>query len=124
MFPPHNWTEQWLTAHCRRRFGATPRFELLREEMGIDQIDRWPQPTRIIFSNGLLDPWSAGGVLQNISSNPTIVAITIADGAHHQDLNGGITPDDTPAMLAARRQEKRVLTDWLRAIQKERGHSI
>ena len=38
---------------------------------------------------GLQDPWSAGGVLQNISSNPTIIAITIPNGAHHQDLNGG-----------------------------------
>ena len=101
--------------------------------MGLDAIERWPQPTRLIFSNGmavclyvnhhvgqsqscmvskvpiickqtvlvwahcmipywfagLQDPWSAGGVLQNISSNPTIIAITNPNGAHHQDLNGG-----------------------------------
>eukprot|EP01051_Picozoa_sp_SAG22_P021095 SAG22_NODE_4522_length_1245_cov_0.845550_2_plen_97_part_01 len=93
---------------------------LLRDEMGIDQIDRWPQPTRILFSNGLLDPWSAGGVLKNISGNPTIVAVTIADGAHHQDLNGGASAADTPAMRAARRQEKQVLTGWVNEIRRER----
>ena len=60
--------------------------------MGLDAIERWPQPTRIIFSNGLQDPWSAGGVVRNISHNPTIVAITIENGAHHQDLNGGASP--------------------------------
>jgi len=85
-----------------------------------DAIERWPQPTRIIFSNGLQDPWSAGGVLQNISTNPTIVAITIENSAHHQDLNGGASPSDTPEMLAARAQEKATLAAWLREVQAER----
>ena len=69
------------------------------------------------------DPWSAGGVLTNLSSNPTIVAITIPNGAHHQDLNGGVSPTDTPDMLAARRQEKQILGRWVRELQAERRHA-
>ena len=66
------------------------------------------------------DPWSAGGVLENITSNPTIVAITIENGAHHQDLNGGHSSTDTPDMLAAREQEKATLRQWLKEVQEQR----
>ena len=65
----------------------TPRFEHLRNTMGLDDISKWPQPARVIFSNGMQDPWHAGGVLQNVTE--TMIAIQIPNGAHHQDLNGG-----------------------------------
>ena len=58
--------------------------------------------------------------MKNISGNPTIVAITIENGAHHQDLNGGHSPTDTPDMLAARQQEKATLRQWLIEVQTER----
>lgn len=111
MFPEHSWSESWMKSHCNRRFGVVPKFEHLRDTMGLDDIRRWPQPARIIFSNGLQDPWHAGGQLTNATA--TMIAITIPNGAHHQDLNGGNSPNDTPDMLAARRQEMRILADWL-----------
>ena len=58
--------------------------------------------------------------MENITTNPTIVAITIENGAHHQDLNGGHSPIDTPDMLAAREQEKATLRQWLKEVQSER----
>ena len=40
MFPPHEWTEDWMTKHCRRRFElASPGFEWMKEQMGIDAIE-------------------------------------------------------------------------------------
>ena len=40
--------------------------------------------TNIIFSNGLLDPWSGGGVLRTY--NQEIKVVIIPEGAHHIDL--------------------------------------
>jgi len=40
--------------------------------------------SNIIFSNGELDPWQAGGVLSKI--NDDIVNIYIESSAHHLDL--------------------------------------
>lgn len=62
--------------------------------------------------------------MENITSNPTIVAITIENGAHHQDLNGGRSPTDTPDMLAAREQEKATLRQWLKEVQAQRRREM
>ena len=116
MFRPHPWTRQWMEHHCARRFGVTPGFEHLKHTMGLDALAHWPSPARIIFSNGLQDPWHAGGVLSTIGGEDDLVAIRIPNGAHHQDLNGGASPSDTPDMLAARAQEKALIARWLRQL--------
>ena len=69
MFLPHPWSKKWMTEHCQRRFGVTPQFEHIRDTMGLADITKWPQPARVIFSNGLQDPWHAGGVLTNATSS-------------------------------------------------------
>lgn len=55
--------------------------------------------SNIIFSNGDLDPWRAGGVLTNI--NPNIVVRLIQGGAHHLDLREPNAAD--PADVTAAR---------------------
>lgn len=55
--------------------------------------------SNIIFSNGDLDPWRAGGVLTDV--NPNVVVRMIKGGAHHLDLR---EPNDAdPADLTAAR---------------------
>ena len=61
-------------------------------------------------SNGDLDPWSAGGVLE--SPSPSLVTIVIKDAAHHLDLRSS-NPNDTADVIAARKKEKAVVRDWL-----------
>jgi len=55
--------------------------------------------SNIVFSNGLLDPWSAFGVMSNVTDS--VVAVTISDGAHHSDLMYS-RPEDSAELKAAR----------------------
>nr|CAH7739327.1 unnamed protein product [Callosobruchus chinensis] len=66
--------------------------------------------SNIVFSNGLMDPWSGGGVLSNVSS--TVVVIIIPDGAHHIDLRGhnDLDPD---TVKSAREFHVRHIQKWL-----------
>ena len=40
----------------------------------------------IAFSNGLLDPWSSGGVLSPQEAGPKNSVFILEKGAHHLDL--------------------------------------
>ncbi|KAG8514796.1 Lysosomal Pro-X carboxypeptidase [Galemys pyrenaicus] len=62
-------------------------------------------------SNGELDPWSGGGVTEDITD--TLIAITIPEGAHHLDLRSNNALDPT-AVLLARSLEVRYMQQWIR----------
>jgi lysosomal Pro-X carboxypeptidase len=66
--------------------------------------------SNIIFSNGMQDPWSRGGVLKNISSS--IVALVTKKGAHHADLRAA-TKDDPEWLKEQRRQEVAIIEKWI-----------
>ena len=64
----------------------------------------------LFSSNGLLDPWSSGGVMWNVSES--VVAIIIPEGAHHLDLRSS-DPDDPQSVIDARIQEKEYIKMWI-----------
>lgn len=66
--------------------------------------------SNIVFSNGLMDPWSGGGVLR--TPNDDITIIIIPDTAHHLDLRGS-NPNDPASVIAARNKEKQAIHKWL-----------
>lgn len=72
--------------------------------------------SNIIFSNGLLDPWSGGGVLNDASD--TVLAVVIPDVAHHLDLRA-TNPADPVSVTHARRFYKQVIIEWLQKYYKE-----
>lgn len=55
------------------------------------------------YSNGQLDPWSAGGVLETLTSD--LPAVLIPNAAHHLDLRAK-NPADTIDVVEARDAEK------------------
>ena len=69
------------------------------------------KPFSPFLSNGALDPWSAGGVTQNITDS--LVAVLIEDGAHHLDLRHK-NPLDPPSVVQARNIEKRYIAQWIK----------
>jgi hypothetical protein len=85
MFLPRAWSLEWLNAHCAARFGVVPQPRTLADLWGFD-ADRLPHITsRIIFTNGLNDGWSEGGITYNLSD--TLLAYNMPNGAHHSDLS-------------------------------------
>jgi len=85
--------------------------------------------SNIVFSNGLLDPWSAGGVykeeptldldsinedtaiVQNVTKND-IVALIIPYGGHHTDLMYR-SPMDPVCVSQARQIEEYYIARWI-----------
>ena len=65
---------------CERDWHVVPRPNMANLMYGGRSLDA---ASNIIFSNGLLDPWSSGGVLK---SHGTVVTVVIPEGAHHLDL--------------------------------------
>lgn len=111
MFLPREWTLDWLTEHASARFGVTPQPTALADAWGFDHLAEMGA-TNIIFTNGLKDGWSVGGVHQNLSD--TLLAIDLPNGAHHSDLaHTEPSDDDTADVQAAHAQIADILADWL-----------
>jgi hypothetical protein len=82
--------------------------------------------SNIIFSNGLLDPWSAGGVyaehpwenppyngpmLQHITETD-VIALIIENGGHHTDLMYS-SKSDPDSVTKARQIQRDYLVKWI-----------
>ena len=66
---------------------------------------------RFLSSNGALDPWSGGGVLESVSKS--LVAVVIPKGAHHLDLRAPDPCNDPDYVSQARQLEKNYISQWL-----------
>lgn len=73
--------------------------------------DYFRSASNIIFSNGLLDPWSGGGVLR--TPNDRVQIIIIPEAAHHLDLRAA-NADDPTSVVEARIQELETIKKWIR----------
>eukprot|EP00451_Oxyrrhis_marina_P035175 CAMPEP_0204369736 /NCGR_PEP_ID=MMETSP0469-20131031/45196_1 /ASSEMBLY_ACC=CAM_ASM_000384 /TAXON_ID=2969 /ORGANISM="Oxyrrhis marina" /LENGTH=615 /DNA_ID=CAMNT_0051359537 /DNA_START=1 /DNA_END=1848 /DNA_ORIENTATION=+ len=78
--------------------------------------------SNIVWSNGLLDPWSGAGVypdgggidgpaVQNISVDGSQVALLLDMGGHHLDLFFP-TDEDPPCAVQARAIEEKMIEQW------------
>jgi len=103
------WPEmQNLTAiqeHCRSSWAVEPRPDWIAVEFG-----GTAGASNIVYSNGLYDPWSSGGVLEDVSES--VVAAIIPEGAHHLDLMFS-DPRDPASVLAARAKEMEHVRRWI-----------
>jgi hypothetical protein len=116
MFLPRAFTLDWLMAHCKSRFNIEPQPRLLADLWGFD-VQRLPHVTdHIVFTNGLNDGWSAGGITANLSD--TILAFNAATGAHHSDLSHNWpSSSDTADVLLMRQQVASVITAWIEELK-------
>lgn len=107
MFVPAPWSDAAFVEYCAQKWGVQPDFGWAVREFGGASLRA---SSNIIFSNGLLDPWRGGGVQTSLSD--TLVAITIAEGAHHLDLRAS-DPSDPVYVRAARAQEQALVQQFI-----------
>lgn len=112
MFPSYDYNYTSFEEWCLSEFNVKPRPNWITTEFGgHDYKTTWKKfGSNIIFSNGLLDPWSGGGVLQNISE--TVVALVTEEGAHHIDLRAS-TSNDPDWLVEQREKEVAIIKAWL-----------
>lgn len=85
--PPEVWDEGVNTASCILEYGLTPQYDWALDNFGGRNPKKdFRHHTNIIFSNGDLDPWHAGGVLYHVNPSGGAVSIYIEGSAHHLDL--------------------------------------
>ncbi|AWO98679.1 putative lysosomal Pro-X carboxypeptidase [Scophthalmus maximus] len=114
MFEPEEWNFQAFSDECNAMFGVRPRADWAGVVYGGKDL---AAHSNIIFSNGGLDPWSAGGVTHNITDS--LVSVMIPDGAHHLDLRYS-NDFDPPSVRAARALEVGYFRQWIRQARKAR----
>ncbi|CAE8724205.1 unnamed protein product [Polarella glacialis] len=112
MFPPRKWTLADLRIYCASHYGTSPSLDFNRIALGGTDLRK--VTSKIIFSNGDLDPWMPGGFLE--SQGPELPAVLVEGGAHHLDLRLA-NPLDPPGVLHARQQEKAFISRWLALLQ-------
>merc|ERR1719481_2228787 len=119
MFESATWDLEAYTAQCQEMWGegAVPQPHLADSLYGGRNLD---MATNIVFTNGLLDPWSSGGVLKSSETKNGVVAIIIPEGAHHLDLRGS-DPADPVSVRLARKQEKTYIQTWIKKSNLERS---
>ncbi|KAL5772858.1 hypothetical protein ACOSP7_012463 [Xanthoceras sorbifolium] len=112
MFPPSAFDYKHFSVECMNKFGVVPRPHWITTEFGGNRIEHVLKRfgSNMIFSNGMQDPWSRGGVLKNISAS--IIALITKKGAHHVDFRSG-TKDDPDWLVEIRRREVEIIQKWI-----------
>lgn len=101
------WDLDAYSAQCQLQYGVQPRSTWIPLSFGMADLE---SASNIFFSNGNLDPWSGGGVKQNISAS--VVAYIVDQGAHHLDLRAS-SPNDPPSVIYVRNMERYYIRQWL-----------
>jgi lysosomal Pro-X carboxypeptidase len=115
-YPPTGPFDPAETANgCRAAWGVRPNPNWARLTYGgIGGLRRGLK--NVVFSNGLLDPWSAGGVLDTKGFHPSVVALLIPHGAHHLDLMFSHKSDPLDVKIA-RQVELMHIDKWIKEAQ-------
>ncbi|CAH0724480.1 unnamed protein product, partial [Brenthis ino] len=113
MFEPTPWNFTKYAETCHKKYNVYPRPQGARVEYGGDRLKA---ASNIVFSNGLLDPWAGGGILNSISNSVT--AVVIIDAAHHLDLMAGSKYDPSSVKMA-RNVHRQNIKKWIREFREE-----
>ncbi|KAJ9188757.1 hypothetical protein P3X46_000122 [Hevea brasiliensis] len=113
MFPPDPFDLKSYIQDCKDLFGVPPRPHWVTAYYGNHSIKVILQRygSNIIFSNGLKDPYSSGGVLENLSDN--ITAVYTVNGSHCLDILFANKTTDPVWLVAQREVEIKIIEGWI-----------
>ena len=111
MFPPYEWDQAANTAFCQYEYDETPQYDWVFNYFGGLNIKKdFAKLTNVVFSNGSLDPWHAGGILETI--NDSCTTLYIENSAHHLDLREPNAADPV-SLTEAREIETQQIAKWI-----------
>lgn len=114
MFENEQWDFKKVQKGCMTNYKIQPNDPLLAvKEYGGKDLRT---ASNIVFSNGLMDPWSSGGVLSNPS--PKVYSVVLPDGAHHYDLRAE-NAKDTATVRDVRKFHISKIRDWINSYYKQ-----
>ncbi|KAK0606274.1 hypothetical protein LWI29_035975 [Acer saccharum] len=98
---------------CSEHYGVSPRPHWVTTYYGGHDIKLILRRfgSNIIFSNGLRDPYSSGGVLENISDS--IVAVHTVNGSHCLDILPANKSSDPDWLVKQRKIEVEIIEEWI-----------
>ena len=119
MFLPIPWNVTMYNEMCEATYGPHQQTDYAQIMYGASANYTYTLrgASRILFSNGSLDPWQSGAVLKNVSD--TLISFTMEGAAHHLDLRTP-NPLDPPAVVAGRAFELQKLKEWLAIASEEK----
>ncbi|KAJ0083416.1 hypothetical protein Patl1_30534 [Pistacia atlantica] len=112
MFPPAPFDLNHFIKNCKSLFGVEPQPHWVTTYYGGRDLKLILHrfASNIIFSNGLKDPYSSGGVLEDISES--VVAVSTVNGSHCLDIQTAQNTD--PDWLERQREDEvRIIKKWL-----------
>ncbi|KAH9700218.1 prolylcarboxypeptidase-like protein [Citrus sinensis] len=112
MFPPAPFDLNRFTKDCEGTFGVKPKPHWVTTYYGGRDLKLILHRfgSNIIFSNGLRDPYSTGGVLGNISDS--VVAISTVNGSHCLDILPE-SKSDPQWLVMQRKSEIKIIEEWI-----------
>jgi lysosomal Pro-X carboxypeptidase len=111
---PFNYTT--YTKFCQDTYGLTPNYQWALNQFGGFNVPRdFQAMSNIIFSNGELDPWRAGGVYEWV--NLDLPFYIIRGGAHHLDLRLPNEVDKGTDVEFVREKEAILIEMWVKEYQ-------
>jgi lysosomal Pro-X carboxypeptidase len=114
MFVPNPWDYSTYAQNCLLKWSRSPQplygqtfFGASDPAMGFSSLI---YESQFIFTNGKLDPWQSGAVIE--TPNPYIWVFNIEGGAHHLDMRAP-NPQDPQDVTDVRTAIAAVLANWL-----------
>ncbi|XP_028071321.1 lysosomal Pro-X carboxypeptidase isoform X1 [Camellia sinensis] len=112
MFPAAPFNLSSFIEDCKNSYGVFPRPHWVTTYYGGHDIKLVLHrfASNIIFSNGLRDPYSSGGVLEDISDS--VLAVSTVNGSHCLDILSA-KQSDPQWLVMQRKREVKIIENWI-----------